>query len=81
MAKTLTVENVPDVVYERLKSSADMHRRSLNSEALAWLETALFLRKVPPELRLARARILRESLPPAEFNSADIDAAKRDGGP
>lgn len=33
MPTTLTLKNIPDEVYERLKVATEAHRRSLNSEA------------------------------------------------
>ena len=41
MAMTLTLKNIPDDVYTRLKLSAELHRRSLNSEAIVCLEAVL----------------------------------------
>ena len=38
---TITLKNVPDALHERLKASAERHRRSMNSEALVCLEQAL----------------------------------------
>lgn len=38
MSTTLTVKKIPDEVYERLKHSAKMNRRSMNSEAIVCLE-------------------------------------------
>ena len=38
---TLTPKNIPDAVYERLKASAQSHRRSLNSEAIVCLDSVL----------------------------------------
>jgi len=38
---TLTLKNIPDAVYDRLKLAAEMHRRSLNSEAIVCLESVL----------------------------------------
>ncbi len=46
MPTTLTLKNIPDDVYERLKDSADLHRRSLNSEAIVCLESVLFAGRV-----------------------------------
>ena len=42
MPTTLTLKNIPDAVYTRLKDSADAHRRSLNGEAIFCLETFYF---------------------------------------
>ncbi|MBX9847744.1 MAG: Arc family DNA-binding protein [Rhodocyclaceae bacterium] len=38
MPATLTLKNIPDAVNDRLKLAAEMHCRSLNSEAIACLE-------------------------------------------
>lgn len=40
MHATITLEEIPDAVYEQLKASARSNRRSLNSEAIACLESA-----------------------------------------
>ncbi|MDH3525420.1 MAG: Arc family DNA-binding protein, partial [Acidobacteriota bacterium] len=41
MVPTLTVKNLPQETYERLKGSAKAHRRSLNSELIVCIERAL----------------------------------------
>lgn len=81
MPTTMTLKNIPDAVYERLKASAETHRRSMNSEAIVCLETVLLPMKVSPAERLARARELRAALPKGEFLAEDIDAMKREGRP
>ncbi len=81
MATTLTLKNIPDVVYSRLKFSAQAHRRSMNSEAIVCLEAALLPAKVTPAERLARARELRTDLPQGYFRESDIDELKREGRP
>jgi antitoxin FitA len=79
MPTTLTLKNIPDAVYERLKLSAQAHRRSMNSEAIVCLESALFPTQVTAAERLARARELRSALPTGKFKARDIDALKREG--
>lgn len=79
MATTLTLKNIPDEVYDRLKASAVAHRRSMNSEAIVCLESALMPTKLSPAERLARARTLRSALPRGKFKARDIDAMKREG--
>ena len=78
---TLTLKNIPDEVYDRLKAAAEMHRRSLNSEAIVCLETVLAPVKVATSERLARARQLRAALGTRKFRARDIDLAKRRGRP
>jgi plasmid stability protein len=78
MPTTLTLKNIPDEVYERLKTSADMHRRSMNSEAIVCLESVLLPGRLDASERLARARALRAALPKGKFLARDIDALKRE---
>ncbi len=81
MPTTLTLKNIPDDVYDRLKSAAQANRRSMNSEAIVRLESALTPGRLSPEERLARARDLRDALPRGSFRARDIDALKRAGRP
>jgi len=81
MPTTLTLKNIPEAVYDRLKLAAEMHRRSLNSEAIVCLESVLLPTKMMPHERIARARELRAALPSAKFRARDVDAAKREGRP
>jgi plasmid stability protein len=79
MPTTLTLKNIPDDLYERLKAAASVHRRSLNGEAIVCLERALGTAKISVEERLARIARLHEELSGIEFRDEDIDAFKREG--
>lgn len=81
MPTTLTLKNIPDAVYDRLKLAAQAHRRSMNSEAIVCLEAVLLPAKVAPTERLARARELRATLTKGSFRARDIDTLKREGRP
>lgn len=81
MRTNLTLKNVPDEVYDRLKRSAELHRRSLNSEAIRCLESLLVPTSITPAERLARARELRATLPKKRYSVQRIVAAKRQGRP
>ena len=82
MTTTLTLKNVPDAVYERLKTAAALHRRSLNSEAIVCLEQVLLPLPTLASERLLRARALRATLPQGQtFLPEDIDANKHAGRP
>jgi len=78
MPTTLTLRNIPDEVYERLKASAEAHRRSLNSEAIVCLESVLLPGRMAVSERLARARALRAALSKGKFLARDIVALKRE---
>lgn len=79
MPTTLILENIPGDVYARLKTSAEAHRRSMNSEAIVCLEAMLLPAKVAPTER--RARALRDTLPQGKFRTRDIEVLKREGRP
>lgn len=57
---TITVENVPPDLYERLKQHAEVHQRSIDREIIACIESAISEPKVHPKDILRRARKLRE---------------------
>lgn len=65
---TMTVKNIPDQLYLRLKESAVAHRRSINSEVIVCLETALGGARPAAIARLARIDALRRrvALPPVD---------------
>ena len=62
----LTVKNVPEELYKRLKDSAAQHRRSLNNEVIARLDEAMRSQRVDPEAFLTQLKLFRNrlSLPP-----------------
>lgn len=80
MPATLTLKNIPDAIYDRLRASADAHRRSMNSEAIVCLETVLLPRRVNPDEQLSRIRALRASLN-FTVTAEDADTLKREGRP
>jgi antitoxin FitA len=81
MPYNLTLTHVPEDLYARLAESAALHRRSLNDEAIACLNSALPSMSIPPTERLARAQALRTALPSDEFRSRHIQALKHLGRP
>ena len=81
MPTTLTLKNIPDEVYERLKLAAGLHRRSLNSEAIVCLEAVLAPAKITSGERIARARALRAGLGATQLRVQDIELLKGEGRP
>ncbi len=79
MPTTLTLKNIPDDLYERLKAAASLHRRSLNGEAIVCLESVLRPPTVSVAERLERARRLREEFAGRVFSDSEIDDFKREG--
>ena len=59
---TLTVKKIPEDVYQRLKSQAAQHHRSLNQEIIASLERSTFSVPFDPATFLAQAREIRQHI-------------------
>ena len=78
---TITVENIPEELYKRLKRSASIHQRSLNDEVLACIQSVLGVHKIDVEDTIARARELREKMPGIWLTDDEINKAKRAGRP
>ncbi len=81
MPASITIKNIPDAVYERLRVSAETHHRSLNSELIACLEQALLPRRNTVEERLTRARQLRSGVTRPGVSRRQIARAIRAGRP
>lgn len=71
MPVTVTLKNVPDEIYDRLKAAAKAHHRSINGEAIACLEQVVAPAPTVED-HIEFARQLRERLPGGGFPSEEI---------
>jgi antitoxin FitA len=78
---TITLKNIPDDLYARLKRQAQAHRRSINSELIHCLEQILRPRKVSAEEQLERIRRLRPAIDEQAVNTEEIFEAIDEGRP
>ncbi len=78
---TITVKNIPADLYERLKQSAEMNHRSINSEVIVCIERAMASQPANPESALASARKLREKTAGYKITDKSMSRAKRTGRP
>lgn len=76
---TVTVKNIPDELYERLRSVADKNRRSINSEIIVCIEKAVASRRINPDEVLENARRLRQLTASHMINDDEFNEAKADG--
>jgi len=77
---TLTLRNVPDELYQRLKREAARNRRSLNQEAISLLEKSSPRSSDDVEAELARLDAFRASLGERNWPTAEeIDAMIENG--
>lgn len=78
---TITLKNVPEELYQRLKARALRNRRSLNNEAIVCLEGAVKTPSRDPKEFLADLRAFREMVGDVRITNEQIDEAKRSGRP
>jgi len=57
---TITIKNIPEQVYERIKAQAKVNHRSINGEILSILDQAVALPPIDVQATLERARKVRE---------------------
>lgn len=79
MATSITLKNIPEHVYNSLRAAANAHHRSLNGEIIACLEQNLTPVKSNAIEQLAKARELRQTLAPYNFDANDIAEAIKQG--
>lgn len=73
----ITLKNIPEDLYERLKSAARLHHRSINREIIACIDSALSSSDTTQSQHLERARMLRANLGERRFSSDEIVAMIR----
>lgn len=78
---TITIKNIPDDVYRRLKAMAAVNRRSINSEVIRAIEEAVVPRGVDVDRLLADARRLRDMTAAFPIDDADLMELKENGRP
>ena len=57
---TVTIKNIPEQIYARIKAQAKANHRSINGEILSILEQAVSLPLIDVQATLERARKVRE---------------------
>lgn len=58
--QAITIKNIPSELYEQIKISAQMNRRSINSEVLTRLEESMRSKRVEPDSFLSRVDTLQK---------------------
>jgi len=76
---TVTVKNIPDELYKRLKSIAEINRRSINSEIIVCIENSVASRRISLDEALANARQLRQLTAGHLISSEEFNQAKAEG--
>lgn len=78
---TVTVKNIPDELYERLKAVAETNRRSINSEIITCIENTVMSRRLDLDEALENARRLRRLTAGHPISDEEWRRAKAEGRP
>lgn len=79
---TITLKNIPDKLYERLKYFAKLRHRSVNSEIISNLEKSFGIVDEDPELLRKQVEEFRSRIGnKGQLTAEEIDEAKKQGRP
>ncbi len=78
---TMTIKNIPDELYEKLKKRAEENGRSMNNEVIFCLKYALQGGRVDPEAFLARVEAIQRRMSLPYLTDEILRAAKEEGRP
>ena len=78
---SITVKNIPEDLYAKLKQQAEFNRRSINREIIACIENAVYSRTIDPEAMLAASRKLREKSSQYVISDEELIRASDEGRP
>ncbi len=73
----ITIKNIPDELYNKLKMAAELHRRSINSELIAYVEKALTPKKMSIQERIVGARRIRQRLDGFSVSQENLESARK----
>jgi plasmid stability protein len=76
---TITVKNIPDELYDRLKSVAEINRRSINSEIIMCIENTVISRRLNLDEVLENARQVRKLTAGHLISDEEFNKAKTEG--
>jgi len=60
MATNITIRDIPDDVYEKIKKQAELHHRSINSEVIVYLKKLVKSIRRDPDQVISRAKKLKQ---------------------
>jgi plasmid stability protein len=78
---SITIKKIPENLYEKLRTTASLHRRSINSEMIHCLESVLMPKKLSVNERLERAKWIRSRIDADTIDPHEIAKAIAEGRP
>lgn len=76
---SITIKNIPQELYEKLKIAASLNHRSLNNEMINCLESVLMPRRLSVTDKLLRAKRIRTQFSADVFAPDEIKKAIEEG--
>ena len=76
---TVTIKNIPDELYKRLKAVAEVNRRSINSEIIMCIENSIASQKINLDEMLDNVRQLRQLTSGHMISDEAFNQAKSEG--
>ena len=76
---TVTIKNIPDELYKRLKAVAEVNRRSINSEIIMCIENSISSQKINLDEMLDNVRQLRQLTSGHMISDEAFNKAKAEG--
>lgn len=76
---SITIKNIPPLIYQRLKQQAETHRRSINSEVITILERALSIQPIDVDAAIETSRKLREMTANYTLTADEIEKMINEG--
>lgn len=76
---SITIKNIPEPLYTRLKEAAARNRRSLNGEVIARLERSLGIGAIDAQALLGRVRSVRDRSALPYLSDAELRQAREEG--
>ena len=76
---TVTIKNIPDELYKRLKAVAEVNRRSINSEIIMCIENSIISQRINLKEMLENVRQLRQLTSGHVISDEAFNQAKAEG--
>lgn len=76
---SITVKNIPQELYNKLKIAATLNHRSINNEMINCLESVLMPQRLTISEKLLRAKRIRNKINISKIDANDIKSAIEEG--
>ena len=78
---SITVKNIPQELYNKLKIVATLNHRSINNEMINCLESVLMPQRLTISEKLLRAKRIRSKIDISKIDANEIKRAIEEGRP